>query len=323
MTARLLVVLAVSAVSFSRAAAQEEDPVFLAQKRFEAARQLYDAGDFSGALSAFQSSLALQPSPNTSLYIARSLKHLGRLGEAVARYEEVVRAVAAHAERERYAPAAAAARTESRALEPRVVRLTLVLPDAPPGVTVRLADGRRLALPVERLPLDAGPAELIIEAPSRPAVRKKLSLVAGRHMRLEVRLTPASRPVAASQPVEPPTPGPAPGEERLQRALWLTGWTTVAAGAASLVTSVIFWRLAQSRFDTLESECGALPCPPGHAGTLDEGRRYQLATNVALGVGVGLAATGAALLTYSVVLKRRARVALRSDGSTLLATWRF
>jgi hypothetical protein len=178
---------------------------------------------------------------------------------------------------------------------------------------------------VERLPLDPGPAELIVEPPDRPAVRKTLSLVAGRHLRLEVRLAPESRPVTpTSRPIEKdPKPRTAPGDGRLQRGLWLTGWATAAAGAASLITSVIFWRLAQSRFDTLESECGADPCPPEHAGTLDEGRRYQLATNATLGLGIGLAATGAALLTYSLLLKRRARLALSSDGSSLLATWSF
>jgi hypothetical protein len=312
----------------TRAAAQEESPLFLAQKRFEAARQLYDAGDHTGALSGFLSSFALHPSPNTGLYIARALKHLGRLGEAVARYEAVVSAVSQHAERERYAPAAAAARAEARALEPRVARLTLTLPDAPPEATVRLGDGRSLQRPVKRLPLDPGAVELVLEAPGRPEVRRQLALVAGQHLQLEVRLTPppATRPAApATRPaaVSPPAAGPPAGARRTRRWLWIGGWSAAAAGAASLVASIVCWRLAQDRFDTLSAECGAAPCPPGRQGLIDEGRDLELATNVTLGVGAGLAATGAALLVVSLLTERERPVALGSDGSALLLGWSF
>lgn len=310
----------------ARSAAQEESPLFLAQKRFEAARQLYDAGDHTGALSGFLSSFALHPSPNTGLYIARALKHLGRLGEAVARYEAVALAVSQHEERERYALAAAAARAEALALEPRVARLTLTFPDAPPEATVRLGDGRPLQRPVKRLPLDAGAAELVLTAPGRPEVRRSLALVAGQHLQLEVRLTPppATRPaVLASRPTAVPSSQPSPGGGRPRRGLWIGGWTAAAAGAASLVASIVCWRLAQDRFDTLSSECGATSCPPDRQGLIDDGRGLELATNVTLGVGAGLAVTGAALLVASWLTERGRPVALGSDGTALLLGWTF
>src|SRR5437868_6752686 len=58
--------------------------------RFKAAQQLYDKGDFAGALALFRDVMGINGSPNARLYAARCLRELGRLPEA---YEELTIAI--------------------------------------------------------------------------------------------------------------------------------------------------------------------------------------------------------------------------------------
>lgn len=53
-----------------------------AQRAYTSGRESYAAGLYGRALAAFERSFALLPSPNTRLYIARSLRELGRWSEA-------------------------------------------------------------------------------------------------------------------------------------------------------------------------------------------------------------------------------------------------
>ena len=62
-----------------------------AQERYTAGRESYRLGLFGRALEEFERSLALAPSPNTRLYIARSLRELGRWAEANDQYAATVR----------------------------------------------------------------------------------------------------------------------------------------------------------------------------------------------------------------------------------------
>ncbi len=62
-----------------------------AQEHYTAGRESYRLGLYGRALEAFERSLALAPSPNTRLYIARSLRELGRWAEANDQYAATVR----------------------------------------------------------------------------------------------------------------------------------------------------------------------------------------------------------------------------------------
>ena len=62
-----------------------------AQERYTAGRESYRLGLYGRALEEFERSLALAPSPNTRLYIARSLRELGRWSEASEQYAATVR----------------------------------------------------------------------------------------------------------------------------------------------------------------------------------------------------------------------------------------
>ncbi len=62
-----------------------------AQDHYTAGRESYRQGLFGRALEEFERSLAMAPSPNTRLYIARSLRELGRLQEAAEQYRTTMR----------------------------------------------------------------------------------------------------------------------------------------------------------------------------------------------------------------------------------------
>jgi tetratricopeptide (TPR) repeat protein len=62
-----------------------------AQAHYTVGRESYRLALYGRALEAFERSLALAPSPNTRLYIARSLRELGRWAEASDQYAATVR----------------------------------------------------------------------------------------------------------------------------------------------------------------------------------------------------------------------------------------
>jgi hypothetical protein len=62
-----------------------------AQDHYTAGRESYRLGLYGRALEEFERSLDLAPSPNTRLYIARSLRELGRWAEANEQYAATVR----------------------------------------------------------------------------------------------------------------------------------------------------------------------------------------------------------------------------------------
>ncbi len=309
-----MIVVALVLVSAAPPAAAEatETAEALAQTRFEAGRTMFDAGDFGGALLGFRSSFELVQSPNTALYIARSLRGLRRFAEAAAQYEEVTRLSREHPQRDRYAEAARAAREEGEALEPRVARLTVTLRGAPPGTRV-LLDGRELRAAPRRLPIEVRRAELVVRMPGLAPLRRSLDLVAGKHLELELVIGPPAP--AASRPLAPAslTGG------HLRRRLQIGGWTTAGTGTATLIAALVLWRVAAARFDTLQARCPGL-CPEELRGTQDEGRRLELAANVALGAGLALVIGGGALLLGSRFASK-ARVSPTTAGFGVLLTW--
>lgn len=163
-----------------------------AQVRFASGRRHLDARNFPEALEDFRASLALFPSPNTRLYLARTLREAGRAGEA---YREFVRtadeAEARAGAEPRYAPTGPVARAEAQALLPSIATLTLVLDDVPPGTRVRL-NGQ----PIERsewgvaVAFDPGSVAVDAEAPQRAAFHTVVELAVGHAARVQVRLAP-------------------------------------------------------------------------------------------------------------------------------------
>lgn len=110
-----------------------------AQDLYTAGRESFHAALYGRALEDFERSLALSPSPNTRLYIARSLRELGRWNDAAEQYRATLRE--AEEKGPRYAATREAAEVELRDVEARLARKTpAVEPEVPPPAAAPLLE---------------------------------------------------------------------------------------------------------------------------------------------------------------------------------------
>ncbi|MBM4374225.1 MAG: hypothetical protein FJ095_04000 [Deltaproteobacteria bacterium] len=89
------------------------------------------------------------------------------------------------------------------------------------------------------------------------------------------------------------------------------GFVTAGLGAATLGAAVVTWTLAGERHDELLALCGAPPCTkPGVEAIVREGERLDLATNVALGLGIATTLAGATMIAVGWPSAATSRAAL-------------
>lgn len=291
-----LVLAAVVGASVPGPATAQDSPAF-AQQRFTRGTALYEARDYAHALEEFQASVALFGSPNTRLYLARCLRELGRVDEAVPEFERAVREASDRALTDpRYRQTRDAAQAELSQAEARVGRLTLTIPDAPAAASVRV-NGR--VIPVAALgiaiPVMPGAVTVLFEAPGYEREERNTEVAVGREATVGIALrrlpepevvTPVAVTTAPAVVVVPPVRRGPP------RSL---GWIGVGIGAVGFAGFAGFYVLASGHFDDLGQRCAVAPCPSVSQGEVDDGRTYQLLTNVSLGVGIAGAAAAVTL----------------------------
>jgi hypothetical protein len=168
---------------------------------------------------------------------------LGKLGQALNNYRIVIALLPSADERVPFA------KEHADALEPRVPRLTLVLPpDAPPGATVVL-DGEEVApadLGVDDA-VDPGAHEVALRAPGQEDLRFALKLAEGERRSLVLRPRPAPPSASASAPAPLP--------------LRTIGFVAGGVGVASLAASAVTGALVLDKKATVDASChGADVC---------------------------------------------------------------
>lgn len=294
-------------------AAHAQSDEALAQQLYRQARRAYDQGDHASALRRFRASLAAYDSPNARLYVARSLRELGRLGEAVLEYHLTASAAADLEDYSpRYAETRRAALQELDALRPRVGSLRVLVRPAPPDLAVTVA-GREVsaaALDVP-LPVTPGTVEVRARAPGFEVAGRTIEVAAGESR--EVILELSAREVLADEPPEPEEaadvdadgtarlpegpdgadgarpdrtrPAAARGSESTSSTL---GWIGVIAGGAAVAAGGVLAVLAERQYRDLSNDCGDEPCPASRAGDVDYGRTMDAASIVAFGAGGAL-----------------------------------
>lgn len=281
------------------AAASAQDNTAFAQQRFSRGTSLYDARDYPHALEEFRASIELYASPNTRLYLARCLRELGRLDEAVPEFERAMREAGDRARLDpRYVQTRDVAQAELLQVEPRVGRLTLTVPDVPEGASIRV---NQRQVPVAALgiaiPVMPGPVTITIEAAGFEPEERRTEVAAGRESTVGVVLRrrahaegftevgTLSRPIVPSRPAPAPRRGP-------PRSL---AWIGVGVGVAGLAGFGAFYALANGRYDDLGARCGGAACPSITQSDVDGGRTFQVLTNISLGVGIVGAAAAVTL----------------------------
>lgn len=299
-TMRAITLPLIAALALAATPAASQDNTAFAQQRFTRGSGLYEQREFGTALEEFRASLALYGSPNTRLYVARCLRELGRIDEALPEFERAMREAADRAPTDpRYAATRDAAQTEMLAIAGLVGRLTLTIPDAPSGVVVRVNDREipREALGVA-FPVMPGHVRIVVESAEHETERRETDITAGGEVTVGVvlRRRPQSNAgqteLERPPPVNVPTPPPPPPPTGFSRNL---AWIGFGVGAAGLIGFAAFGATANGVFSDLQARCGNAPCPESERGTVDQGRTFQTLTNVSLGVGIVGVVAGAVL----------------------------
>jgi hypothetical protein len=291
-----------------------------AQKAFKAADVEYDAKHFAEALAGYRASYDLVKSPNTRLMIARSLRELGRLGEAYAEAKATLaEAEAVSVRLPRYAETAQAARANLKALATSVGFVKLDLDkSSDEGLVVKIGDRSFDSTALDE-PIAVTPGKTTIVATA--AGQKKYR----REVRVEPGETQTVRVELEGEPLAPGLAKPAESTVGIGPDTSMRTWAYVAggAGAAGLLTFGVFGLLANSSYSSLEEDCPNGRCPPGRSDEIDAGRRYQAVANVGLGVGVVGVSAGAMLFVLSSKEPEQAQTAVRITRGAVSIERRF
>lgn len=272
-----------------------------AQARFDEGRRRFAAGDFANALSEFRASLALYRSPNTRLYVGLCLQRMGDAAEAWAELQRTHTEATDLARTDpRYAAARDISRREMTALEPRIARVTLHVPQVPAGLRVRVGDTdvppAAFGVP---LPFDPGNVRLTAEAPGYETFTQDLRLSPGSAAALDVALRPggaAPRPpvtVRVGDPTAPPVGEPVTVSRG--GGVRVAGFVIAGVGVAALGAFAALGVVAGQQYDDLVARCGNR-CTSRDVSDIDAGAQAQLLANVSLGVGAAAVIAGVVMI---------------------------
>jgi hypothetical protein len=264
---------------------------------FAEAQQLFDAKDYAGALPKFQALARETKSPNARLYVARSLRELGRIAEAYDEMAATVKDASARAETEpKYEKTRDAAAAELALLQGRVGRLTVAVADAPAGTRVLLngteVSAERLATPITVVP---GTQRVEISGEGIETIRKEIDVNGGETKTLPIAVRAAEKKGAdPDKPLPPPVAGETTGGE-----VRIVGIVAACLGAGAFGAFAATAVLSDQRFSTLEEECGGNRCTdPKYADVVDEGKTFELVANITVIAGSVLAAASIPMIIW-------------------------
>lgn len=282
-------------------AAEERDQ---ARAKLAEGVRLLEAGKPAAALARFEEAYAIVPSPKIQYNMALAYSRMDRNADAFMAYGRFLReATDGSAEHISHA------RQELERLSKNVAFVELVC-DVP-GASV-LIDGRRVGLtPLpDRLPVDTGPHEIVVQSAGLEDGSRRFTAVAGESVTLRIDLRrPAANLTLA--PRESPAPAAVMVQEKEERAAtgqgtsWkkVAGYGLLAAGVAGAIGGGYF--VLRQRGDG----CGD-PLPGFACNTT---RPSTAPGWVLLGAGAGLAVGGGILLYAG----RDARIAMMMAPGTV------
>jgi hypothetical protein len=276
-----------------------------AQLLFEQGRSAVEQGRFAEACPKFAESQRLDPGIGTQLWLADCYENNGQTASAWATFKEAAAAAALrHDKREEVA------RQGASALEPKLSRLMIVVPEATAlqGLEVR-RDGIALGA-LEwgaAIPVDPGVHAIAVGAPGRKSWSTTVELPA-KPDTLQVTI-PALELAAPAAPASSASGGPAAGPQRETPApsspppsnRWRTiGLVTGGVGLVGLGVGAVLSLVAKSAYDDSNAgHCRAdNACDP--TGLQDRSRGFGLATGATVALVAGAAAVvGGAVLYFT------------------------
>ena len=290
--------------------AQQGAEKAMAEQLFEAGRALTKQGKHAEACPKFEASFALEPALGTQLNLARCYERVGKLASAWGHYREAAGRAkqAGQLQRER------AARSFAAALEPRMPRLVIRVPEGSVVAGLEVSrDGTAVsrALFDNEIYVDPGEHQVSAVAPGRERFTVKVTARVGKQTMVEI---PALAPdtgdagdtgdvteAGEASPFARAPGGESAGEPRTAdgRARRTLGLGLGGGGIAFVAGGVGFALAARSAWDDAfdSGECvrEMLVCTPAGQERADAARTRALMADILVGTGVALAVTGAVL----------------------------
>ena len=250
--------------------------------------RLADAGKCADAIELFERAYTLVGAPTIAVMRARCLVQLGRLIEALAVYERVLRQEQQPTDPDAFKQAVSDAQTEAAELRARIPRLQIMVRGANAEsrqLRVRL-DGRMMPPALLGIPRPIDPGLHRVEATVAGQSRavREVSLEEARGYVVELRLQPLSKMAGHASKTE---------ATNVQSTL---GWVALGVGATGLAAGAVTALLASDRQSTLDARCEAGRCPESVRDDLDAFRALRTASFISYGVGFAAAAAGCVLL---------------------------
>lgn len=252
---------------------------------------------FETGCPALSESYRLDPRLGTLFTLAECEAKRGRIATAVTRYGDYL-ALFSRLPREAQAKQKGREKiaAEKKALlAPAVPELTLALPpDAPRGTVVKRDDAvlADAALGIA-LPIDPGEHLVTTQAPGGQVTELRITVAQGEKKQLTLQVKaaplPENRPPVAPAPV---ASAPSTGSSGQRIGAYVVG----GVGVAGLILGGVTGGLAIGQKAKVDQRCVNLVCD--HEGKLavDSGRTFALVSSI--GVGVGAAGLGAAVILF-------------------------
>jgi hypothetical protein len=255
----------------------------------------FERGDYALAFERLSRAFALHPAPSISVMQARALVQLGRLVEALDRFEETRRMPLPEGAPEAYLVAIQDAQAEAEQLRTRIPRLFIRV-KAPhldaKELTVTL-DGKPFpsALLEVDCPTDPGRHTLIVRAERRGVVTRTVEVVEQERLVIELELPEEKgKNVVQKRGVSGVETKPAVENSRKW---WGVG--ALGGGAVALIGTIITGKSALDKKDYLDRVCDP-GCPAGSQNDIDSFRTYRTISYASAGVSVALVGVGGYLL---------------------------
>jgi serine/threonine-protein kinase len=253
-------------------AAQQRDPA-AAQALFDQGRALMKAKNYAEACPKLAESQRLDPGIGTQFHLADCYEKQGKLASAWASFHEVASLAAASNQPDREK----AAKARAARLEPRLPRLTIVVPAGShaPGLQV-MRDGVAVGEIQwgSALPVDPGKREVTVSAPGRKTFTDTVTVSEGMAATLKVpalepstegAAAPPAAPAAAAGPAvsstPPPPPLSPPADQRPEaEASSGPGPLVIGLGVVGVVglgAGTVLGLMAKSKFDDSKEHCSS------------------------------------------------------------------
>ncbi|MDI3290766.1 hypothetical protein [Polyangium sp. 15x6] len=294
--------LAMTLFGGARLGFAQQGDVAAAEHLFKEALALMEKGDYEHACPRLAESHKLDSGIGTLLYLGDCQEKLGKLATAWATFREAADAArrAGQAEREKIG------RTRADALESKLSRLVIEVPDSVSreGLVVRRDDLTvGSVLWNTGVPIDPGTYKIEATAPGKVPFSKSVVIEPGsatttvtlsplEDVKVEPPPKPKPEPVKLPPPPPPPLPRPKP------KGIGPLGIVGIAAGGAGLLTmgaSLGVGLMARARFDEAASFCDATYCDR-------EGVAIRKDAKDLAGVGTAIFVPGAVLTAAGTAL---------------------